>query len=150
MRRRPPRSTRTDTLFPYTTLFRSLGVADRQIEEIRQNRQVPERIQVFAPRAGAVTQLGVAEGMFIEPDTVLMSITDLGTVWLMAEVVESQAGLVRTGAPADIQMAGLPGRPWSGTVHYIYPDLRPATPPGRFRIRVANAGAALRPNTFGT
>src|SRR3546814_20061243 len=27
MRRRPPRSTRTDTLFPYTTLFRSRGVA---------------------------------------------------------------------------------------------------------------------------
>src|SRR3546814_599245 len=26
MRRRPPRSTRTDTLFPYTTLFRSLGI----------------------------------------------------------------------------------------------------------------------------
>src|SRR3546814_4351483 len=25
MRRRPPRSTRTDTLFPYTTLFRSTG-----------------------------------------------------------------------------------------------------------------------------
>src|SRR3546814_14112405 len=27
--RRPPRSTRTDTLFPYTTLFRSIGLADR-------------------------------------------------------------------------------------------------------------------------
>src|SRR3546814_20744816 len=27
MRRRPPRSTRTDTLFPYTTLFRSPGTA---------------------------------------------------------------------------------------------------------------------------
>src|SRR3546814_15233137 len=27
MIRRPPRSTRTDTLFPYTTLFRSEGVA---------------------------------------------------------------------------------------------------------------------------
>src|SRR3546814_13099433 len=26
MRRRPPRSTRTDTLFPYTTLFRSLSL----------------------------------------------------------------------------------------------------------------------------
>src|SRR3546814_9046385 len=36
--------------------LRALGVADRQIEDIRQNRQVPERIQVFAPRAGAVTQ----------------------------------------------------------------------------------------------
>src|SRR3546814_10594068 len=32
MRRRPPRSTRTDTLFPYTTLFRSpLLVCDRQL-----------------------------------------------------------------------------------------------------------------------
>src|SRR3546814_8501073 len=29
MRRRPPRSTRTDTLFPYTTLFRSVEVIDR-------------------------------------------------------------------------------------------------------------------------
>src|SRR3546814_12555460 len=27
MTRRPPRSTRTDTLFPYTTLFRSLDLA---------------------------------------------------------------------------------------------------------------------------
>src|SRR3546814_11385026 len=30
MIRRPPRSTRTDTLFPYTTLFRSRGTAGRQ------------------------------------------------------------------------------------------------------------------------
>src|SRR3546814_5549417 len=30
MIRRPPRSTRTDTLFPYTTLFRSLGDGDLQ------------------------------------------------------------------------------------------------------------------------
>src|SRR3546814_12055643 len=31
MSRRPPRSTRTDTLFPYTTLFRSPGVAFGQL-----------------------------------------------------------------------------------------------------------------------
>src|SRR3546814_16499970 len=30
MIRRPPRSTRTDTLFPYTTLFRSVGVEQAQ------------------------------------------------------------------------------------------------------------------------
>src|SRR3546814_15819852 len=30
MIRRPPRSTRTDTLFPYTTLFRSGDAADRR------------------------------------------------------------------------------------------------------------------------
>src|SRR3546814_21085851 len=31
MKRRPPRSTRTDTLFPYTTLFRSLQVGSRTL-----------------------------------------------------------------------------------------------------------------------
>src|SRR3546814_10164945 len=34
MIRRPPRSTRTDTLFPYTTLFRSLCVDDPVVREI--------------------------------------------------------------------------------------------------------------------
>src|SRR3546814_7143215 len=33
MIRRPPRSTRTDTLFPYTTLVRSLGVEPRAAEQ---------------------------------------------------------------------------------------------------------------------
>src|SRR3546814_8613483 len=43
MIRRPPRSTRTDTLFPYTTLFRSKrgGIPQRQI--VQQQRQLPGR-----------------------------------------------------------------------------------------------------------
>src|SRR3546814_19132684 len=36
MRRRPPRTTRTDTLFPYTTLFRSLKLEDFQKRFIRE------------------------------------------------------------------------------------------------------------------
>src|SRR3546814_1850443 len=42
MRRRPPRSTRTDTLFPYTTLFRSVG---RSVP-----RQVPHRAREAGTR----------------------------------------------------------------------------------------------------
>src|SRR3546814_5292793 len=38
MIRRPPRSTRTDTLFPYTTLFRSGGIAPA-VAEIGQHRR---------------------------------------------------------------------------------------------------------------
>src|SRR3546814_1432487 len=39
MIRRPPRSTRTDTLFPYTTLFRSPRQSQRAACESRQRRQ---------------------------------------------------------------------------------------------------------------
>src|SRR3546814_5739253 len=43
MIRRPPRSTRTDTLFPYTTLFRSLALG---VQEPLEDQPVPEGVQV--------------------------------------------------------------------------------------------------------
>src|SRR3546814_14608400 len=39
MIRRPPRSTRTDTLFPYTTLFRSLGHARQRVDGARDGER---------------------------------------------------------------------------------------------------------------
>src|SRR3546814_12813522 len=45
MRRRPPRSTRTDTLFPYTTLFRSHGQGGRghQVDERKRDELQAQR-----------------------------------------------------------------------------------------------------------
>src|SRR3546814_3606880 len=61
MIRRPPRSTRTDTLFPYTTLFRStrlseqairvLVVIDRQIDQLAVIRRWMEIIDIARRRA---------------------------------------------------------------------------------------------------
>src|SRR3546814_19205565 len=50
MIRRPPRSTRTDTLFPYTTLFRSEG----RVERVRPNGTVLENRNRSLPRGGYV------------------------------------------------------------------------------------------------
>src|SRR3546814_3546506 len=90
MIRRPPRSTRTDTLFPYTTLFRSLhqlagGGADRVRLRVRVHRHPPGAGGVVdrhrgrpgraglpgcirgGVRAGAVDDLGVAGGFHARP-----------------------------------------------------------------------------------
>src|SRR3546814_1116472 len=42
MIRRPPRSTRTDTLFPYTTLFRSVGVLQLDVDRRHGQDQAGE------------------------------------------------------------------------------------------------------------
>src|SRR3546814_8908352 len=65
MIRRPPRSTRTDTLFPYTTLFRSLG------QIVAQGVQRgPLRTLVVATRATARRyDGGVSEGLRSEEHT---------------------------------------------------------------------------------
>src|SRR3546814_7599721 len=47
MIRRPPRSTRTDTLFPYTTLFRSIGRGGGR-EASRQDRTTGRGTRFFS------------------------------------------------------------------------------------------------------
>src|SRR3546814_17342327 len=48
MLRRPPRSTRTDTLFPYTTLFRSHANVDQGIGIILRGRAQPPKVNECA------------------------------------------------------------------------------------------------------
>src|SRR3546814_7452496 len=59
MMRRPPRSTRTDTLFPYTTLFRSLLLPELQLAgfDLREVEQIVDEAQQVLP--GAVDVLRV-------------------------------------------------------------------------------------------
>src|SRR3546814_4467759 len=49
MIRRPPRSTRTDTLFPYTTLFRSDGLQDRDRADLSRLRADLTSTTEYAP-----------------------------------------------------------------------------------------------------
>src|SRR3546814_9844042 len=65
MIRRPPRSTRTDTLFPYTTLFRSPGATRRHAGNGPQGPQprpgpvaVPARPARTGPAAGRLSRYG--------------------------------------------------------------------------------------------
>src|SRR3546814_5567335 len=54
MIRRPPRSTRTDTLFPYTTLFRSLGERpDPLLHALLDDRADPRRPHLQPAGRGA-------------------------------------------------------------------------------------------------
>src|SRR3546814_8801821 len=74
MRRRPPRSTRTDTLFPYTTLFRSQRrIAQRERAALADAEQV-DRVQVV--RVAQVVD-GAAEEAF---DVVLQGEEPVGAV----------------------------------------------------------------------
>src|SRR3546814_2311174 len=61
MIRRPPRSTRTDTLFPYTTLFRSDGACARLLWR-ELNGALGKRPSVEAHHVDAVCEVEVARG----------------------------------------------------------------------------------------
>src|SRR3546814_12786626 len=82
MIRRPPRSTRTDTLFPYTTLFRSQAGIDR-----RRERRIVEG-------HGHVRPFGLADFLPRRADVVARRLhAEVGGVLVVALVVGNQLDL---------------------------------------------------------
>lgn len=126
----------------------ALGVSPVHIRQLDKSRKVQQRLKIFAPQDGIVAKLNVREGMFIKPATEVMMLADLSSVWLLAEVFESQADWVRVGAPANVKLSYVPGREWEGKVEYIYPSLDQKTRTLKVRLRFDNVGEELKPNMF--
>ncbi|NNL06803.1 MAG: efflux RND transporter periplasmic adaptor subunit [Gammaproteobacteria bacterium] len=126
----------------------ALGVADEQIEQVRKTREARQHIRVYAPQDGVVSALMVREGMFVKPSMNVMSLGDLSTVWLLAEVFERQSDWVKVGQAAEVRLAYLPGKLWQGKVEYIYPSLDPKTRTLKVRLRFDNADEGLKPNMY--
>src|SRR3546814_13990212 len=90
MIRRPPRSTRTDTLFPYTTLFRSLQIAGIQPGEARRTGAVAPAVKRMAGEAGAARpSLGAAQR---DHPTVLGKVVERGRLGRRATCQQGRGG----------------------------------------------------------
>jgi len=78
----------------------------------------------------------------------LFRIVDLSTVWLIAEVPETQAALVQPGARVSAHVAAYPGATFEGRVGAILPEVNAATRTLRTRIELSNPGGRLKPGMF--
>ena len=126
----------------------ALGVSDSQIKQIEKTRQTKQHISVYAPQDGVVSSLMVREGMFVKPSMNVMSLGDLSSVWLLAEVFERQAQWVSVGQAAEVKLSYVPGHVWRGKVEYIYPSLDAKTRTLKVRLRFENPDEGLKPNMY--
>ncbi len=130
--------------------LRALYISEDQIRKLEKTRRITQYVKVYAPISGVVTALNVADGQFFKPDTEIMALADLSTVWLMSDVFETDADQLRLGASLAVQSKFEPGTRLAGTVDYIYPDLDPVTRTIPVRTVFDNAAAKLKPGMFMT
>ncbi|MGI9246385.1 MAG: efflux RND transporter periplasmic adaptor subunit, partial [Steroidobacteraceae bacterium] len=104
------------------------------------------RVPYVAPISGVVTELELKEGSMVTPEMVAMTITGLGSLWVIAEVPEAQAGWLRSGTHAMVRFPSLPGEVVHGSVEYVYPELNMETRTLRARITLQAPPAGVRPN----
>ena len=126
----------------------ALGIPEDQIAKLKKTRRVQQTITLYAPQDGVVSTLPVREGMFVRPAMRVMSLADLSSVWLLAEVYERQADWVKVDQPAEVRLTYRPGEVWQGEVEYIYPSLDPKTRTLRVRLQFDNPQEVLKPNMY--
>lgn len=128
----------------------AIGMSERQIEELTRTRKTQTHVKIYAPQDGVITELNVAEGMYVATDMTLMSLTDLSSIWVFVDLYEDQASLVEVGQSVQVELEQNNQSTPVGRVDYIYPDLDPVKRTVTVRLQVDNSDYKLRPNMFAT
>ena len=110
---------------------------------------VARTMNVTAPISGYVTALSVSPGMYVnDPTAAMMTIANLDSVWITANVPESEVALVAKGQQVDAVLAAYPGQMFHGQVSFVSPVLQSDTRRDLVRVAVANPDGRLKPNMF--
>ena len=80
----------------------------------------------------------------------LFSIGDLSTVWLVANVRETDAPLMRLGAPMEVRVLAFPERIFKARLTYVAPSIDPNTHRLSVHAEVENPQSNLKPEMFAT
>jgi cobalt-zinc-cadmium efflux system membrane fusion protein len=105
---------------------------------------------LFAPFAGVVDSVSIAQGEIVDPATPIFTVSDLSTVWVQADVAERDLGAVKVGDAVEVKVSAFPGRVFAGRVTYIPDQIESATGMAKVRCEVPNPDGALRVNMFTT
>ncbi len=112
--------------------------------------EIGDEVLIRAPIDGIVLERRVTIGTVVTPSADLMTIADLSTLWVIAQVPEPQAALIRPGQPVWVTVAAFPGERFAGRVTYIGELLDPQTRTVQVRCLVRNRRERLRPEMYAT
>lgn len=125
-------------------------ISAEQIRKLETDRRVQRRLTVHSPVSGIVAEVmqESLEGMHVRSGMDLYKIADLSTVWVHADIYETDLPWVREGLPAVIRFRNDPERKIVGKVLFLYPEVDQKTRTLKVCILVSNPGRKLRPGMY--
>lgn len=124
-----------------------LGIPDQS-----QALKDPESplIPVLAPISGEVVARMVAPGQVVQAgSTQCFTISNMNTVWVLANVYQNDLSYIRTGEPVSIETGAYPMK-FRGRISYVAPAMDPTTRTLQVRIVTQNPGQRLKKDMFVT
>jgi cobalt-zinc-cadmium efflux system membrane fusion protein len=130
--------------------LRILGRSDEEIAQLERIDRIGAETVVSAPIDGTVIQRKVGLGQYITVGATdpVFTVGDLSTVWLVANVRESDAPKMKVGAAVEVTVLAYPGRVFNAKLAYVAPALDPNTRRLPVRAEIHNPGRELLPEMF--
>jgi len=127
--------------------LKGMGMSARQIEEMRKKRDIPLTIDIYSPVDGLVLARNVTLGQKYDRGAEWFRVANLDRVWILADLQEGDAALVRPGAKAKVTVPGQ-ATALTAVVSRVPPQFDPASRTLKLRLELLNPGATLRPEMF--
>jgi len=112
--------------------------------------ETTEQIPVKTPLAGVVLERLVTPGTTVTPGMPMFVVSELSTLWAIAEVDETHLARLRVGRPVSIRVAAYPDDAFPGTLTFIADSVNSKTRRLTVRAAVANPDGRLKPEMFAT
>jgi Cu(I)/Ag(I) efflux system membrane fusion protein len=130
--------------------LRNWDISAGQLARLQRTGAATRTLMLTAPVGGVVMEKPALQGMHFAAGDMLYRITDLSTVWLMADVFEQDLAQIRPGQAAAIALQAYPGRAFSGHVAFVYPTVTAQTRTAKVRIEVPNPDLLLKLDMYAT
>lgn len=126
------------------------NIPEDQIELLDSTGKAQRTLLLRAPISGEIAEKMVVKGQAVQAGDNLFLIADRSSLWVELAIFESDAQLLRVGAPVELTVDALPGRRYEGRVTFIHPGVDTTTRTLTARVEVVNRGGTLRPGMYAT
>jgi HlyD family secretion protein len=147
-----PKQTLDDTEARYQAAVAQLDLARAQntqstarLDELKINLQ---NTIIVSPVNGFVARRAVDPGAFVGQNAPVVDVVDIGSVRLVANIVEKDLTSMQTGDETRVQVDAFPGETFMGRVARVAPVLDPATRTAPIEIEIPNPGFRLKPGMY--
>jgi cobalt-zinc-cadmium efflux system membrane fusion protein len=130
--------------------LRIFDKTDAQITALESAPGIDPMATITAPIAGVVVDRQVGPGQFVQSGggTPIFTIADPTNVWLIANVRQTDAGLVRLGQLVEVHVPAYPERVFKARLVYVSALVDPVTHRIPVRAEIDNHDGALKPEMF--
>ncbi len=135
--------------------LRMLGVTPGRIaegpdEDHQARNEDADLVDVRSPTSGTIIERTIRSGAVVKPSDSLYVISDLSTLWVIAQAPEQHLPSLRTGMVVDVSVQAYPGRTFPARITYIADALDPATRTVAVRCELRNSDRLIKTEMFAT